>query len=333
MKPKQAPWNTNNQNVLILAGKHYEEFALKFGVCISKNEIELIPCRYIAIYSNDTISYLFEIIKPPIDNATIDNTEEIKNIHQLEKKRAAEWQGDNNVCRMFIIKKVADVGPVINDFISPITKKPTPMTCGSPRYTTYARIREAKLTSDLKCVFDDDCPPTEDEVIAVAPPPQKKKRNYAIPVIIALFSIALISIIAYFLLKEPEIIVETQIIREIEPPKIVLPYLYFDTGKFDLLNKHILVLDEVYRELSPLMAKFDNMEISIVGYADARGSEKTNIELSEKRAENIRNWLVNKGLDSNRIYFAGKGVILSDSLAKQTSIDQNRRIEFKVTYK
>ena len=333
MKPKTAPWNTNNHNVLIFAGKHYEEFALKYGICICPNEIELIPSRYIALYNNDTISYLFEIVKPPLDDVSIENSEEIKNIHQIEKHLAKEWQNGNEICRLFVVKKVFDIGPIINDFISPITKKPTPFTCGSPRYTTYTRIREAKLTSDLKCIFDDDCPPTQDVVAAPVITPLKKKKNFTVPIIIAIFSILILALAALLYFNKPKQIVQTKIVKESLPPKIVLPYLYFDSGVYELGKKQIIILEEVHKQLAPMMEKYTNLEIKIVGFADARGSEKANIELSEKRAGNIRNWLVARGLDSTRIFASGKGMIVSDSISVSKSEEINRRIEFQISYK
>lgn len=332
MKPTIAPWNLNNHNVLILAGKHYEEFALKYGLCIIDNEYELIPCKYLSIYENDTIKYLFEITKNPMDNIEIDNSKELSNVLDSEKERFEYWMAGKQKCRLFVLKKISVIGPVVNDYISPIKGKLTPFTCGSPRYTTYERLISAKLTSELKCQFDDDCP---EEVPPPPPPPpiiEKKKKNYTIPIIVGSL-IVLIAVLSFtLLLRKPEKIVETKIVKEESgPPKILLPNLYFQIGKSELEIKHIKKLEEIWIEIKDPLEKYTELRLIITGFADSRGNTESNLDLSLKRAKTIENWFVSKGLDIERILSYGKGEVpVKNAKELEKNEDYNRRVEFEI---
>ena len=48
-------------------------------------------------------------------------------------------------------------------------------------------------------------------------------------------------------------------------------------------------------------------DVDITGYADRLGSEKYNLKLSERRANAVRDYLVAKGIDGNRLKAYGKG--------------------------
>lgn len=331
MKTKLAPWNVNNNNVVILAGKYFEEYALKYGVCINPNEIELIPCRYIAIYQNDTIKYLFEIIKHPLDDVTRENSDKLRNIFNIEKEKALEWIGRNEPCRLFEIKKYAEIGPIINDYISPKKNKPTPLTCGSARYTTYDRIVTSKMTTELKCDFEDDCPEVVEVIAPPPPPPEPEKINWKrIGLIVG--ALLIVAVFVFLLLNKKEKIVEKEVIVEkTSAPIIVPPKLFFESGEYDLDNRHILVLEEFKNELMNYEKNYPEFQIEIIGFADEIGKDNSNIELSEKRAYEVRAWLVNAGLDSTKLRTSAKGAIKADdpNLIKENR-DYKRRVEFSI---
>lgn len=334
MKTKLAPWNLNNKNVLIFAGKLEEEFALKYGVAICDNEKNIVPCKFMAFYAEDTIRYLFEIDRLPLDNVNASNTSEIKDILEMEKGNGKEWYGDREDCRMFTIKKIADVGPIINDYIAPSTGKLTPLTWGTPRYTTYDRIKKAKLTSELRCVFDEEewIPPKEEKKKA-APVPAKEKPKSKMPMILtSVFVSILVLITLYFALKpapEPEVQVK-EIVKEVkvkEAPDKILSGNFFAPGRSEIQRQSIPYLKSALAQLN----EYKDIKINIVGHTDNVGPEETNLKLSADRAKAVRDWFVSEGIDSTRIAYEGKGS--SDPIADNSTEEgrsQNRRTEILV---
>ncbi len=74
-----------------------------------------------------------------------------------------------------------------------------------------------------------------------------------------------------------------------------------------------------------------NAHIEISGHTDKNGKEEKNIRLSQRRAEAVKNYLVDKGIKSNRIEAVGHGSsrpIADDKTFEGQS--RNRRIEFNV---
>jgi OOP family OmpA-OmpF porin len=77
----------------------------------------------------------------------------------------------------------------------------------------------------------------------------------------------------------------------------------FDFDRADLRSDLIVKLDGVVDMLKD--AKYD--KVSVVGHADPIGTAAYNQKLSERRAEAVRKYLVNKGIDPARIITSGKG--------------------------
>jgi outer membrane protein OmpA-like peptidoglycan-associated protein len=75
----------------------------------------------------------------------------------------------------------------------------------------------------------------------------------------------------------------------------------------------------------------DMKKIEIQGYTDNIGSQKYNLKLSERRAETVRNYLVDHGVNPDRLTSRGYGE--SNPIATNKTAEgraANRRIEFKV---
>lgn len=335
MRPTLAPWNFNNKNVLIVAGKWVEEMALRYGICLLPNEMNLIPCKYLTVYNEDTVKYLFEIIKTPMDNINSENTNEIRDILSLESKKGAEWiRGKEEGCRMFTVKKIADVGPIINDYISPWTHKLTPLTRGTIRYTTYERMMKAKLTTELECQIDEEEPYVEEIIYEEKAPiivPQKKSK---LPMIFVVsFGIIALIVIIYLLARpkeEPKVetkVVYKEIVKEAPIEDIVFAGNMFDSGKSTLKPEFAPSLNKVLE----IMNKYPGLKFSIEGHTDNQGKEEDNVRLSSERAKSIRDWLVGKGIDSTRLTFVGKGssVPVGDNNTEEGRL-ANRRTEIKV---
>jgi OOP family OmpA-OmpF porin len=110
----------------------------------------------------------------------------------------------------------------------------------------------------------------------------------------------------------------------------------FDFDKFALRAEGKTVLDELLNKVKGI-----KLEVIIaVGHADRFGSDKYNQVLSEKRAASVKDYLVSKGLEPNRVYTEGKGkkqpVTKADqckgakSKAVVACLQPDRRVEIEV---
>lgn len=102
---------------------------------------------------------------------------------------------------------------------------------------------------------------------------------------------------------------------------------FFDFDKATLKPDGKAKLDDLASKLGAL-----NLEVIIaVGHTDSVGSDAYNQKLSIRRAEAVKGYLVNKGVDAKRVYTEGKGekqpVATNKTAAGRA---QNRRVEIEV---
>lgn len=109
---------------------------------------------------------------------------------------------------------------------------------------------------------------------------------------------------------------------------VTLPGIFFDTGKATLKAGAKNTLAKIADQL-----KGDgDVRISIEGHTDSVGSDEKNMTLSEKRANAVRDYLVNTGLPADRVSASGKGE--ADPVASNKTAAgrlQNRRVELVIT--
>ncbi len=79
--------------------------------------------------------------------------------------------------------------------------------------------------------------------------------------------------------------------------------IYFDFDKYDIRHDAKLELDRIV----VVMKEYPEMEIDVSSHADSRGKYAYNIELSSNRAESTIQYLVNMGIDSDRVSGMGFG--------------------------
>lgn len=117
------------------------------------------------------------------------------------------------------------------------------------------------------------------------------------------------------------------LIFELDKP-VVLPGIQFEFNKAVIKPESESVLIQAYNSLH------DHPEIvvEISGHADAIGSDEYNRDLSARRAESVRQWMINKGIAANRLTSIGYGEsqpVASNDTEEGRAL--NRRIEFKRT--
>lgn len=108
--------------------------------------------------------------------------------------------------------------------------------------------------------------------------------------------------------------------------QFVLQGVTFESGSAALTPDSYPVLDEVVRSL---MA-YPEVRVEIQGYTDSVGKAGANLSLSQRRADAVRQYLVNAGTDPTRVRSVGFGEESPiSSNATPSGRAQNRRIEFK----
>ena len=84
---------------------------------------------------------------------------------------------------------------------------------------------------------------------------------------------------------------------------ILLPRIYYDFAKWDLRDTSELDLDRVY----DIMIENPEIVIQLHSHTDFRGENLSNMNLSQKRANACINYLIQKGIASDRMTAYGKG--------------------------
>jgi outer membrane protein OmpA-like peptidoglycan-associated protein len=102
--------------------------------------------------------------------------------------------------------------------------------------------------------------------------------------------------------------------------------ILFDSGSANIQPQSMGII----RQISQVLQQESNMNLNIVGHTDADGDDSFNMELSRKRAEAVKNALVNVyNIDSGRLQSQGMGE--SEPVGDNNTADgkaQNRRVEF-----
>lgn len=109
---------------------------------------------------------------------------------------------------------------------------------------------------------------------------------------------------------------------------VTLGDVLFDTARFDLKPGS---LQKIY-PLAEYLRQHPETMVKIEGYTDSRGSASYNEELSQRRAEAVRNFLVSNGIAPQRITVQGMGEnfpVATNSTA--AGRQQNRRVDVTIT--
>ena len=108
----------------------------------------------------------------------------------------------------------------------------------------------------------------------------------------------------------------------------ILDVVHFETGKARIKSRSHKLLDNV----AAVLGKHPEIKrIRVEGHTDDKGDDAFNKDLSQKRAESVRAYLVGKGIGEDRLEATGFGE--EKPIAENTSSKgraQNRRVEFNI---
>jgi len=122
-----------------------------------------------------------------------------------------------------------------------------------------------------------------------------------------------------------EVVVEKPVDKA--PEKWVLVGVNFESNSTKLLPESYPILFYAVQSL----IQNPELKVEIQGYTDNIGSDKFNLQLSEKRAGAVRDYLVARGINKDRLTTIGLGA--ANPVADNKTADGralNRRIEFKI---
>jgi outer membrane protein OmpA-like peptidoglycan-associated protein len=124
---------------------------------------------------------------------------------------------------------------------------------------------------------------------------------------------------------------EKKVLRDITlTPKgqtIILDHLIFAQGKAVIDPKSHAELDEVVQ----MMKENEKIEIRLEGHTDNVGSPKANLDLSQKRVDAVKKYLVEKGISKGRIEtkaFGGSQPLKNEQTPEAKAM--NRRVEMRI---
>jgi outer membrane protein OmpA-like peptidoglycan-associated protein len=110
--------------------------------------------------------------------------------------------------------------------------------------------------------------------------------------------------------------------------KVVLKNIFFDVGQSNLKTESLSELEKM-REL---LATNTHLKVQINGHTDNTGNAATNVVLSLKRAQAVINYLIEKGINADRLSAKGFGserpIVSNDD--EQGGREINRRTEIEI---
>jgi OOP family OmpA-OmpF porin len=122
-------------------------------------------------------------------------------------------------------------------------------------------------------------------------------------------------------------------VSEPEPEQeVVARIIKLEGVKFETNSDHLTAssaddLDEAARTLN----ENPDMHVVVAGHTDSMGNDQYNLNLSQKRAEMVKKYLVEKGVSADRLTARGFGEtepVASNDTARGRS--QNRRVELRI---
>lgn len=111
---------------------------------------------------------------------------------------------------------------------------------------------------------------------------------------------------------------------------IALEHVFYETGSASLDQLSRYELDN----LASLMKQYSTAKVELRGHTDNVGNPEMNMNLSQSRAEHVKDYLIGKGISSDRLVAKGFGETLPlESNDTEEGREKNRRTELRIISK
>ncbi len=119
-----------------------------------------------------------------------------------------------------------------------------------------------------------------------------------------------------------------RVAREGDNIRLIMPgNITFETDSYNLRANFYSVLDSV----ALVLAEFEETTMRVSGHTDNTGSRDYNMELSQKRARSVADYLAGRGVSATRMQI--RGLAFDQPIADNASAEgraQNRRVELYI---
>ena len=110
---------------------------------------------------------------------------------------------------------------------------------------------------------------------------------------------------------------------------VIASKIYFETNS----DKLKLISNSQLDDLAQILKRYDGVSLTIEGHTDSDGDDAYNQNLSQKRTDSVKNYLISKGVSESRLTAIGYGE--TRPVAPNTNAAgkaKNRRVELKTSY-
>ncbi|HPG74362.1 MAG TPA: OmpA family protein, partial [Bacteroidales bacterium] len=130
------------------------------------------------------------------------------------------------------------------------------------------------------------------------------------------------------------LVLDAILVNTIPTQPFIVNNIYYEFGMSRLTDKAKITID---RTIYSLMSKYPKIVVEIRSHTDSVASDEFNLKLSQDRAQSVVNYLIGKGISSDRLVAKGYGE--SFPIAPNSHPDgsdnpdgraKNRRTEFRI---
>lgn len=112
---------------------------------------------------------------------------------------------------------------------------------------------------------------------------------------------------------------------------ILTENLFYELGTSTISEASKVLLGKI----SQVLSSYPEFILEVISHTDSKGDENSNLKLSIKRSEEVKNYLIQNGIEKNRVSAIGKGEqeirnrCVNTIDCSDTEHEYNRRTEFK----